>query len=602
MKKLSFFSFLLVTFFSFSQEICNNAIDDDGDGLIDLNDPDCSCSSNGNDPLPYSYVVNESFELNDNCPTGYGQMSSATNWGQATAGSTDYLNDCGFVGPIINTNLYPFPTGQGATSINITSDYKEYIGTCLSTPLVPGTSYTLKFYIGMTLLTADGSANTSSPLTNYADSLDIVIYGATTCGNLPLNTFDCPTAVSAAFNILGSRNISVDTNGYQFVTITFVPTSLISEILIGTDCIMPSPWPTSLDVFNSNTAPYFVLDQLIINETTAFEAVDITSTGSRCTNDLVLTANHTNLVGGSGQWYQNGVALLFETNDNLGISASNYGGGIYTYLYTTGTDCFRDTMSVDGPNNLYVTGMDTSICLGEQANISVFSNAVTFNWTAHSTIQSTNNAQALVQPNATTVYELEGISAQGCSQIAYITVTVNPIPTGVSISSSPAEIEDLGTFTAAPATYTYQWTLPDGDLVDSSIAVYNFESLNGIYTLFLRATNTFGCVNEWTYQVEIDVVEEKECFVPNAFSPDGNEFNPYFLPILPPDADIFDFHFWVYDRKGNVIFESLDPKIGWDGTYNNKTLASDIYTWKLVVGFQENGEVIDERGHVFLAR
>lgn len=602
MKKLSFFSFLVISFFSFSQEICNNAIDDDGDGLVDLNDPDCDCAASGNEPFPGSFVVNESFELKDCCPTTFGEMSCATNWSQATAGATDFLNDCGFVGPFANTNLYPFPDGQGASAITITSDYKEYLGTCLSNPLLAGNSYTLKFYVGMTLLTADGSANCQSTLANYADSIDFVLYGATNCGNLPLNTFDCPTSVSASFQLLGSTNVSVDTNGYQLITIQFTPGANIQEILIGTDCIMPAIWPSSQDVVNSNCAPYFVLDQLVINETDQFVPVQIASSGSHCSNNLSLQGQHPNLGAGAGQWYLNGEALLAQTSDNLNVSAGNYGGGLYTFQYETASGCYRDTLSVTAPDNLFLQGYDTTLCMGETIDLTAQGNAVQYNWAPNSSIISITGPTATVQPLVNTSFQVEGQSAHGCTQTANFNVFVAPVPSGVSITSSPNEISDLGQFLASPPTYAYTWTLPDGSVVNSEEATYHFNSIPGIYTLLLEAANDSGCYSYLSYSVEIETIDDLAYYIPNAFSPDGNEFNATFKPVLSPKIDAYDYHLWIYDRKGNVLFESLNPQIGWDGTFNNQVVPSGIYAWKLEVGFANDGSMIDERGFVFLAK
>jgi hypothetical protein len=58
---------LLTSYSSFSQEICNNGKDDDGDGLIDLQDPDCQCRFN----VSGNILKNGSFELYKNCPTNY---------------------------------------------------------------------------------------------------------------------------------------------------------------------------------------------------------------------------------------------------------------------------------------------------------------------------------------------------------------------------------------------------------------------------------------------------------------------------------------------------------------------------------------------------
>ncbi len=85
-----------LSFVSFSQEICNNGIDDDADGLIDLNDPDCSCSGiGGGSTNVTSLIPNPSFEQMNCCPSTFSEMSCATTWEQATTPTSDYFN-CGF--------------------------------------------------------------------------------------------------------------------------------------------------------------------------------------------------------------------------------------------------------------------------------------------------------------------------------------------------------------------------------------------------------------------------------------------------------------------------------------------------------------------------
>ena len=57
-------------------EICDNAIDDDGDGMIDLNDQDCFCMT----PTPESLIPNPSFEEQDCCPSTRSELDCATGW------------------------------------------------------------------------------------------------------------------------------------------------------------------------------------------------------------------------------------------------------------------------------------------------------------------------------------------------------------------------------------------------------------------------------------------------------------------------------------------------------------------------------------------
>lgn len=98
MKKFYINTTILFTFFFIfsiglhAQEICNNGIDDDGDGLIDMNDvSDCNCA-----PIVIpSMIPNASFEQSNCCPSSFSQVSCATGWSQATNATSDYFN-CGF--------------------------------------------------------------------------------------------------------------------------------------------------------------------------------------------------------------------------------------------------------------------------------------------------------------------------------------------------------------------------------------------------------------------------------------------------------------------------------------------------------------------------
>jgi gliding motility-associated-like protein len=91
-------------------------------------------------------------------------------------------------------------------------------------------------------------------------------------------------------------------------------------------------------------------------------------------------------------------------------------------------------------------------------------------------------------------------------------------------------------------------------------------------------------------------------YVPNSFTPDGNEHNNIFQPVFTNGFDPYDFHLEIYNRWGELIYESYNYVEYWDGTYNNTPCPVGLYTYKIQFGFKEtdNDQVIS--GNVNLIR
>ena len=144
-ERILIFVFLLFAAFAQGQEICNNGIDDNGNGLIDLNDTTASCTCV---PQAPSLIPNPSFELKNCCPSTFGQMSCSQGWIQASNATSDYMNSCGMIFPAATAaGLFPPPDGNGMAGFISSLGWQEYIGSCLTAPMTAGTSYTLQMSI-----------------------------------------------------------------------------------------------------------------------------------------------------------------------------------------------------------------------------------------------------------------------------------------------------------------------------------------------------------------------------------------------------------------------------------------------------------------------
>ncbi len=77
-------------------------------------------------------------------------------------------------------------------------------------------------------------------------------------------------------------------------------------------------------------------------------------------------------------------------------------------------------------------------------------------------------------------------------------------------------------------------------------------------------------------------------YIPNAFTPDG--YNPIFKPVVS-FSDVRKYEFSVVDRWGQVLFQTEDLNLGWDGNHpNGKTVTNDVFMYVVKVVDGNNQE------------
>jgi gliding motility-associated-like protein len=126
--------------------------------------------------------------------------------------------------------------------------------------------------------------------------------------------------------------------------------------------------------------------------------------------------------------------------------------------------------------------------------------------------------------------------------------------------------------------------------------------INGYYTIQVYQVVN-GCVSEiQSTTVNLTTCPEELIFIPNTFTPDGDEYNQTWLPIFTEGFDPYDYQLTILNRWGEVVFESNNHIIGWLGDYNGKTCTEGIYTWKIEFGNLINDARKVLVGHLTLIR
>ena len=269
MKRLIFLIlFILLSVSTYGQENCNNGIDDDGDGKIDLNDLDCACSN----PTLISLLPNPSFETYSSCPTYYSELNLATPWYQATNATTDYFNTCSsFMLPVMTSlGLDNFPDGNGIVGALYRHNWKEYLGLNLSSPLLAGRDYQLTFQIAGLTMTMAGNP-TPYDITAY-EPVNIALFGKSQPVSFPVLTVLSPNTVNSAWSEVGTVKY-VPSSNWNEITMLFTPNTNLNSIMIGP----PTTLPLSYNAYGMfvEVLPYFLYDNLILSLASDFK-VNIT--------------------------------------------------------------------------------------------------------------------------------------------------------------------------------------------------------------------------------------------------------------------------------------------------------------------------------------
>ena len=127
----------------------------------------------------------------------------------------------------------------------------------------------------------------------------------------------------------------------------------------------------------------------------------------------------------------------------------------------------------------------------------------------------------------------------------------------------------------------YEWSFPGGvpgysNLERPKVSYPDGET--GIYPVTLIVTSELGCKDTLTQP--LIVYPEVALYAPNTFTPDGDEYNQTWK-VHMDGVDIYSFHLLIFNRWGEMVFESRDMDVPWNGRYNGKPVPSGSYTWTI---------------------
>ncbi len=245
-------------------------------------------------------------------------------------------------------------------------------------------------------------------------------------------------------------------------------------------------------------------------------------------------------------------------------------------------------------------GNDTTICY--KANATLFGSAsnlsgtVNYSWSPPDSLNTPMQATTIARVDTTRKFTLTVTDNYGCNFSVTDSMWVFMRPQLVvfagndtnAIAGRPHQLQASG-------GVNYVWS-PAGPLNNPFIANPLAVLYNDTY-FHVVVNDDIGCTDD--DDVFIKVYEGPTYYLPNAFTPNGDGLNDIFRPI-PVGIKSTDY-FRVFNRFGQMMFDTRQWMKGWDGTIKGKPAASGSYVW-MIKGIDKNGAVVEMKGSVILIR
>lgn len=541
-------------------------------------------------PGTYTYTVN-SATGNPLCPSS------------TTATATINVTSCGSSCSITASNSGDVCEGTSTFNLNAT----PVSGATYSWSGPAGFSSTSQNPTGVTLPTLPGTYSYTVTAND----------GSTCSATTTVTIFPTPTITASATSLCAGSTVSLTGSGMPASANPWSSSSSgVASIDNSGTLTANSLGSTTITYLDNHSCTNSLLIDVIATPIASISGTTTICSGEDAVVDFTGTPNatveyqinggatQTLVLDGTGQGSLNTGSLVNNTTYNLQTVQINPPSGCSNNLSGS-------AVITVGPPPTMQQLPDIQVCQGDMVEVSTFvTNPVgaTVHWT------NDNVAIGLGASGVGTISSFPGVgvgmssisltpSLNGCVGTAMsFDILVSPQPTAdFAIYPNQLSIMDptFSTLNHSVNATSYQWNVSDGFNSNATSITHTLPEQPGVYSIVLYASNG-ACID--SFQVSIEVLDELIIYVPNTFTPDGDEYNNVFVPIINTAYDYQNYMFEIFNRWGELIFESHDPHFGWDGTYHDFMCKEGQYIWRIEVKQKDKDKHFVYTGHVNLIR
>jgi len=315
--------------------------------------------------------------------------------------------------------------------------------------------------------------------------------------------------------------------------------------------------------------------------------------------------------------------------------------GTYSVTVTVGDCTDSDEITITAaPNPTVNLGNDVAVCTGTPVTLDATTQNATYQW-------QDNSTGATFSPTQSGTYWVR-VNLGPCSAADSVNVLFRPLPavnlgndltpcTGTTVTLDATQPgvtynwqddSNQATYTVTQSgTYTVQVTDANGckgsdavkvtfivapmfDFVDSTLCVgdtwildiaapyatylWQDKTVQSAYTITREGTYWATATNACGSHSDTTEIKYRRCnchiFVPNSFTPDQSLGNEVFNPVPDPECKLDSYIFTVFNRWGEVVFESQNAEFGWNGKSNGLDSPCDVYAYRILYKFDKTSQ------------
>ncbi len=291
------------------------------------------------------------------------------------------------------------------------------------------------------------------------------------------------------------------------------------------------------------------------------------------TNDTGMCNGETMLLQASGarNYVWSPTTNLFFINDST-VNASPSNITTYAVDFSNACGTVRESVEVAIQKPTAVASPSDTICFNDTFLLWA-DGGVAYQWQPNGNLASPSNDSTIGLPAPEREYLVIVTDALGCRDTAYTTIYHFPRP---FVDAGEDQIINFGEEVMLNPDHSdgsFFWT--NSPYLSCHACKYPTAMPATTTTFTANLIDQYGCKVTDDVTISVDGV----LFIPNSFTPNGDGFNDLFKAV---GQDLTEFELLIFNRWGQLIYESTDINESWDGTYKGLQAPIDTYVWKVV--------------------